>query len=275
MGVDPDGTDVPLSSTAWKIVCLLEAVVASKQGIGVRELARATGIDKSAISRLFGQLQTIGVVEQAEATGRFTVGPRLFALSATIRERDTLWKATEPILTTLVQKFNETCYLATRERDMVIFREKIDCDQAIRYVIELGQASPLHAGAGGRAILAGMTTAEVEEFLATADLKGLTSDTITDPEELRHQISEDHRRRYSVSTGERVVGGSAVAAPYFTADGTCFGSIVFTCPRERFDVRRIPEIADAVVAASQDLSTRLGALPQPDASHWPDATQHS
>lgn len=256
--MDSESPDAPRSSAAWKIVNLLEAVAANEQGIGVRELARVTGIDKSAISRLLSQLQAMGVVEQPETTGRFSIGPRLFALSATIRGRDNLWKAAEPIFLALVEKFQETCYLATREGYNVVFREKIDCDQVVRYVIELGQTSPLHAGAGGRAILAGMPPDEFEAFLTDTELVPLTSGTITDPQELRHQISEDRRRSYSVSMGERVAGGSAVAAPYFTADGSCRGSIVFTCPRERFDVRRIPEIADAVVAASQELSARLG-----------------
>lgn len=257
---------VPRSSTAWKVVSLLEAVAAHEQGIGVRELARVTGIDKSAISRLFSQLEAMGVVEQSDVLGRFGIGPRLFALAATVRGRDNLWKAAEPILAGLVEKFMETCYLATREHGQVVFREKIDCDQTIRYVIELGQTSPLHAGAGGRAILAGMTAEEVDDFLATTELVALTSDTITDPEVLRHQIGEDRRRGYSVSMGERVVRGSAVAAPYYTADGDCRGSIVFTCPGERFDVRRIPEIADAVLAASRELSTRLGFV-APRAEH--------
>lgn len=245
-------------TTAAKLVQLLEALAAHDKGIGVRELERETGIDKSAISRLFDQLRDLEVATQTEASGRFGVGPRLFALAATIHGRDTLWLAAEPILRRLVAQFNETCYLATRELDQIMFREKIDCDHTLRYVIDAGERVALHAGAGGRAVLAGLPPEEVDEVLERIELSSLTPRTVTDRDKLRRQSAKDRRRGYSMSTGERVVGGCAIAAPYFRADGVCRGSIVLTCPASRFDTRSAPTIAEAVVAASRQLSARLG-----------------
>lgn len=261
--VHADSAEAPLArqTTAAKLVRLLEALAAYEDGIGVRELERETGIDKSAISRLFDQLSDLDMATRAEVSGRFTVGPRLFALAATIHGRDTLWLAAEPVLRRLVARFNETCYLATRELDQIMFREKIDCDHTLRYVIDPGERVTLHAGAGGRAVLAGMPPDEVDEVLERIELTPLTSRTITDRDKLRRQAAKDRRRGYAMSTGERVVGGCAIAAPYFRADGTCRGSIVFTCPASRFNTRSAPEIAEAVVAAAQQLSRRLGYRP--------------
>lgn len=245
-------------STASKLVSLLEALAAHEHGIGVRELARETGIDKSAVSRLFDQLCELRVAEQSEITGRFKAGPRLFALAATIHGRDTLWEAAEPIVRALAARFNETCYLATRELDQIMFREKVDCDRTVRYVIDVGERSALHAGAGGRAILAGLSPDEFEQVVRRTELVALTQQTIVDVDELRHQVEEDRGRGYSMSMGERVIGGCAIAAPFFRPGGTCRGSIVYTCPAQRFDVRSAPEIADAVKQAGRDLSARLG-----------------
>lgn len=249
-------------TTVEKLVGLLEAVAEHEDGIGVRELARQTSIDKSTVSRLFEQMARLGIVQQHELTGRFVAAPRLFTLAAKIHARDTLWLAAEPILRRLVADFDETCYLAIREGDRVTFREKIDCQQTIRYVIELGHTAPLHAGAGGRAILSGMTCDDFERFLGANDLDRVTGKTIVDPDELRRQVLGDAERGYSLSMGERVKGGSAIASPYFGVNGVCRGSIVFTCPSERFNVRQVPEIADAVKAASAQLSARLGYSPE-------------
>lgn len=246
-----------------KLVTLLEAVADNEDGIGVREVGRLNGIDKSSVSRLFEQLAQLQMLEQHEISGRFVAASRLFTLAAKIHARDTLWLAAEPILRGLVAEFNETCYLAIRDKNQVTFREKIDCDHAVRYVIELGQTSPQHAGAGGRAILAGLSAEEFETFLAESDLTAITDGTIIDPEELRRQVSQDRERGYTISMGERVVGGSAVAAPYFGLKGDCRGSIVFTCPSERFNIRRAPEIAESVRRASAQLSQRLGCSAAP------------
>lgn len=249
------------ASTAEKLIRLLELLAAGPEGIGVREVSRETGVDKSAVSRLLDQLTHLGIARQDEMTGRYHAGPRLFALGATVHARDSLWLAAEPILRSLVSRFNETCYLAIREGEYVVFRDKVDCDHYVRYVIDPGERSPLHAGAGGRAVMAGMTAEDCESLVARMELAALTAHTITDPAELLRQVAEDRGRGYSVSMGERVPEGSAVAAPFYLPDGSCGGAIVYTCPAVRFDARRLPEVADAVVGASGSLSSRLGFLP--------------
>lgn len=253
-------------TTASRLVTLVEAVAAHEDGVGVRELARTSGIDKSAVSRLFAQLEELGIVEKSVLSGRYTVGARLSAIAARVYQRSSLWGTAEPVVRQLAHDFNETCYLTIRDGAAVVFQHKVDCDRPIRYVIELGRVASLHAGAGGRAILAGLPLDEADRLIETMSLRSVTSRTITDPAELRQKVTEDRERGYSVSVGERVVGGMAIGAPFFEGDGTCGGSIVFTCPLERYDPSRTEEIAAAVVAAARELSLRLGA---------PDATSGS
>lgn len=245
-------------STAAKVVMLLEALAAREEGAGVRELGRELGIDKSAVSRLFEQLAEVGVAEQDEFSGRFRVGPALFSLAATIHSHDTLWRAAEPILRELATTFNETCYLAIRDGDETSCRGSVDCTHSVRYAIELGERAPLHAGAGGRAVLMALGDAEVRDIVRRTGLPALTPLTVTDPDQLIALLDADRKRRYTVSRGERVPGSGAVAAPYFDAGGRCVGSIVYTCPDQRYDPAGEPEIAAALLRASHDLSRRLG-----------------
>lgn len=249
-----------------KIVPLLEAVAAADDdGISVREISRRIGIDKSAVSRLFKQLEELDMVEQSPVSGRYSVGPRLFSLGEILHTRSSLWRAAEPVLHKLVEQFDETCYLVMREFNRARFQERIDCKQLIRYVIDLGQVSPLHAGAAGRAILAGMPQADVDHYLATATLTAVAPDTVTSESTLLRLVHEDRARGYSVSAGERVRGGRGIAAPVFRADGHCVGSLLWTCPQERFDRSMVPEVGAAVRAASQELSRRLGYAADPPA----------
>lgn len=245
-------------NTASKVVMLLNELAARGEGIGVRELARDLGIDKSAISRLFEQLVELGIAEQDELSGRFRVGPALFALAATVHGRDSLWQAAEPIVRELASTFNETCYLTVRDGNEVIFRDKVDCTHRIRYVIDPGERMPLHAGAGGRAVLCGLDQDEVADFAKHSGLSAITSRTLVDPDALLATVASDRLRGYSVSRGERVPSGGAVAAPYFDATGRCVGSIAYTCPDERYDPAEEAEIGAAVRAAGQALSRRLG-----------------
>ncbi len=245
-------------NTASKVIMLLESLAAREDGIGVRELAREVAIDKSAVSRLFDQLVDLGIATQDGATSRFRVGPSLFALAATIHGRDTLWQAAEPIVRGLATRFNETCYLAVRDGDEIIFREKVDCTHKLRYVIDPGERAPLHAGAGGRAVLLALEDDEIREVVSRTGLPAITSRTITDLDVLLERSREDRSRGYALSRGERVPSGGAIAAPYFDALGGCIGSIVFTSPEQRYNPAEAATIAKAVINASSDLSARLG-----------------
>ena len=254
-----DERDAPTTGASARVIALLEAVAAADSSIGVRELARVTGIDKSAVSRLLAQLQRLDVVEQAQGLqGRYTVGRRLFTISGMVAARDSLLVAARPILRAIVDEVDETCYLSTLERDGYVFRDKADCNKPIRYFLEMGRAMPLNAGAGGRAVLAGMGPEQAAATVARVPLERLTDMTVTDPDLLLRMAEADRGRGWSVSIGERLVGGSAIAAPYFDADGTCRGALVLAIPSERLEQDRIPHLGAAVSRAARELSARLG-----------------
>ena len=246
------------SSTTGRLVRVLEALAAAPDGLGIRDTSRRTGLDKSALSRLLTQLEALEMVAKDEAQGRYQVGPRLFALSSALVARDSLSRAARPSLESLVRRFDETCYLATRHPDTFTFTTKVECNRPFRYVIELGSTAHLHAGAAGRAILSGMPEDEAREVLRTTELEQLTDRTVTDVERLLELVTQDRTRGWSFSHGERIEGATALAAPFFDAEGVCRGSVVFTRPAMRHTDDDLPVVAAAVTEAAAELSQRLG-----------------
>ena len=256
----PAGTGAAETGGVTRVIRILESVAGAPHGVGVRALARATGIDKSAVSRLLRQLAGMALVE-VDAAQRYVVGPRLFAMATLIVAQDDLTRASRPYLERLVTQFNETSYLALLEGRQVVYRDVIECTQPVRYVVALGQGSPLHAGAAGRAILSALPADQVNSMLAGGRLTRLTADTVTDRTRLREIVREDKQRGYAWSVGERVAVGAAVAAPFLGADGQCRGSLVVAFPRERLRLLDLDALGRAVAAAAEDLSRRLGYQP--------------
>jgi DNA-binding IclR family transcriptional regulator len=71
-----------------RAITLLELVVTQADGIGVREAARRTGIDRSAVSRILTHFEELGYVDQEREGGVY--GPRattLFDGGSALRER--------------------------------------------------------------------------------------------------------------------------------------------------------------------------------------------
>jgi IclR family acetate operon transcriptional repressor len=259
------GSDEPAEaggrSTVGRIALVLEALATTDGGVGPRSLARDSGIDRSAASRILRQLADVGLAVPADIPGRYAVGPRLFAIAGAVAARDELRTAARPALEALAVRFNETTYLATLESDRVVYRDVIQSTQPIRYVAELGIPSPLHAGAAGRAVLAGLDDIAFEAWLSSAELASLTPDTIRDGDVLRTTRATDRTRGYAVSRGERVPGGAAVAAPFVDGAGRVRGSLVVSLPAERLPGGREREIGTELASRAGELSRRLGATP--------------
>lgn len=258
-----DGPAAPPGSKSGMLaraVTLLELVAVQSDGIGVRDAARRTGIDRSAVSRILAQYEEIGYIEQEQVRGLFHAGPRLFSLVAALAERDSLSRAARPFLQQLVHRFNETCYLAARLDDRLVFRAKVDCEHTIRYVIEMGKPFPLVSGASGMAILSGMTDDEVDAVLAQPIIR-TTSESFREADEVRAQITRDRALGYSYSPGRWVPNGAGISSPFVDAAGRCAGALTLSCPADRLSRLSVEEIGEAIHDAAAQMSARRGHLP--------------
>lgn len=247
---------------ASRVMTVIEAVVDAGEPVGPRGLARVVDIDRSAVSRILQQLAALDVLER-RADG-YVPGHRLFTLGRVLSALDTLPNAVQPILENLVTAFDETCYLCTLRGNSAVFLYEVQSSRPLRLVAELGKAVPIHAGAAGRAILAGLPTEEAKALLGKGPLPAITANTIRSTRRLLDMAVDDRDRGYAFSREERVEGGAAVAAPFFDHTGQCQGSVVFTAPLTRFDTTRVDEVGRKVAAAAGELSERLGYTGEPD-----------
>lgn len=254
---DAVATPAASPSISLRVATLLELVGMRDGGIGPREAARETGIDRSAVSRIFRQLETTGWVEEVEDRGTYTVGPRMFAVAAAVRQRDSLWRASAPFLERLAAEHDETVYVSVLEGKHVVFREKIDSTQRIRYVVDLNTPYPLTTGAAGRAILSALPDAEADRLIDEG-LVAYTPSSITDPARYREQRRADRELGYAYSASGWVARGAGIAAPFFDAAGRVRGALTLSAPIDRLSAEVAPRVGASVREAANGLSARLG-----------------
>ncbi|MFT4658098.1 MAG: DNA-binding IclR family transcriptional regulator, partial [Ilumatobacter sp.] len=168
-----------------RATAVTEAIVAAGEPVGPRALARATGIDRSAVGRILRQLADLGIL--TAENGSYSPGVRLFKIGRVLSALDTLPAAANAALSSLVDEFDETSYVCTWQENSAVFLYEGRSSKPLRYVIELGRPVPLHAGAAGRAILSGLPAETVRELFSGDGLPALTEATITDVEALIEQ----------------------------------------------------------------------------------------
>jgi IclR family transcriptional regulator, acetate operon repressor len=246
---------------AGRVVDILELMVASPDGLTLRELAARLEAPKSSLLPLLRTLTARGYLAQGPL-GEYRLGHRALELGMGSPAHRGLPDIARPALRALMQRTGETVFLGTLSGDglAVVFVDKVDSDQVIRYAGGVGDRRPLHATSSGKVILAFLPTPQRDKILRAMTLRRYTDRTVTSLAALRAALDEVRQTGLCLNLDELAVGAAGIAAPIFDRDGQVAGACAIGGPTDR--VRpRIKALAAEVKATARDISALLGYRP--------------
>ena len=243
---------------AGRVMDILELVVRTADGLALRELSAQLEAPKSSLLPLLRTLTARGYLAQG-ALGEYRLGPTALELGIdSLAHRG--WPAiARPALRELMQRTGETVFLGALGGDgtAVVFVDKVESEQVIRYAAGVGARRALHATSSGKVILAFLPAPERERILRALPLKRYTDRTVTSLPALRAALEEVRRAGVCVNLDELALGAAGIAAPVFDRAGRVIGACAIGGPTER--VRpRLERLAAEVTAAARAISARLG-----------------
>ncbi|MDX3070030.1 IclR family transcriptional regulator, partial [Streptomyces sp. ND04-05B] len=191
---------------------------------------------------------------------RWEIGARVLAVRPAALQGSSLFAAARDPMVSLRDAMNETIHLSVPDglHGMVVV-DRVDCAQAVRTFHTIGDTSPLHATAVGRAVLAHLPGRDVEEVI-TAGLERFSDTTPADADELRAELARIRTDGYAVNRNQFRPGVCAVAAPVLDEDGTPLAAVAVSMPESRYEADRLPEWGRLVADTTAEISRRrLGA----------------
>jgi IclR family acetate operon transcriptional repressor len=232
--------------------------VASRQPIGVGELARVLDMPKSSVQRALVALDTAGWIRPASGgVTRWVVTTKALAVGGRASGDLDLRGAAVPIMEDLRRHTEETVHLTVPEGGKMVLIERLETDKPVRTSMALGHALPMHASANGKAVLANGSPEVVRQLLAD-ELARFTDTTITDPDELRAELAEILRRGFAVNHGEWRSDVGSVAAAVMGGHEKPIASLSVNIPISRLTQESEADFGAAVSEAASNLSARLG-----------------
>jgi DNA-binding IclR family transcriptional regulator len=260
-GVAESADNVGDRTAVFRTVAVIDLLArADPHGVGVRELASATGISRSAAHRVLTGLTQLGYARQLPSE-RYEPGALALAWTALTGDRLTIEEAVQGALTELSAKFDETALAASygpEAETEIVYRAVAPSSKPVRYILDVGSRAPLYAGASGKAVLAYLPDSLIDEL----ELVGFQPQTVTDPRKLRADLARIRASGVAWSFGERIAEAVGCAAPVFRASSVA-GSISLTVPGYRFEESQRDAIGAAVVAAAATATGLLTAAPRP------------
>lgn len=236
---------------------MLRAVSAHEpDGATTSEVARRTGLARPTAHRLLGSLLSEGLVDRDPA-GRWLLGPELYLLGTTAAPRYDVTALAQPVVRRLALATGESAFFSARRGDETVCLLREDGSFPIRsHVLHEGIRFPLGVASAGLAILAYLSDAELEEYLARADL----TTSYGDPharDAVRERVRATRTQGYAVNPGLIVEGSWGMGAAVFDAEEHPRWALSLTGIEQRFGEDRRGELGELLLRAAHQLTRTL------------------
>jgi IclR family acetate operon transcriptional repressor len=229
--------------------------VASRQPVGVSELARRLGLSKTTVHRSLATLHKTGWIEPAEeARTAWTLSIRALVVGGqAIEAHGGLRSIAIPVMEEVRRTTEETIHLMVRDNDHVVLIERLDGIKPVRVFNPLGGRARLHRTSSGKAVLANLPVAELKVYLERPLTSGRTRSPV-DKAALCEELELVRRRGFALNLSSNQPDVNAVGAPIFDEERRPIGAITISAPAERMPEALCLENAPIIIDAARRIT---------------------
>ena len=243
-----------------RALSILEAFAQDKPEVGVTEISKGLGLNKSTAFGLLTTLERRGYVEQNPDNGRYRLGLKILDLYFAKMAGFDIVSIAHPVLVSLSAQLGETVHLAVYDRGEVVYVDKVEADNALRIASYVGKRNPSYCTGVGKCLLAYQPAGEIDRVLA-AGLERRTPRTSVDPGILKAELANIRARSRAKDDEEFVLGLVCSAAPIRVPGAAVCAAVSVSAPTIRSPMERFALFETAVDAAASSISSSLGHNP--------------
>ncbi|MDQ8702420.1 IclR family transcriptional regulator [Streptomyces sp. LHD-70] len=239
---------------------------AEQGGLGVVEIARRVGKEKSQVSRALKSMEQTGLVERDPHSLVYRLGWRMFTLAANAG-RPRLLAEGPAVLKRLVSVLKERVHVTVLCGDGVLTVLSESPMRAIQATGWVGRVTPLHSTSSGRALLFDHSPDEIRLLCADlsfgpgsygADAPG-ASRAPRDADDLIARVDQARKAGYALVDEEFEAGLVAAAAPVRDFRGRVVAAVNVSAPAHRMS-RDLDRAGRLTQAAAEQLSRAMAGI---------------
>lgn len=220
---------------------LLELMADAGGDVALSQLAESSSLPLPTIHRIMRTLVGGGYVRQ-QPSRRYALGPRLIRLGETAGRTLGAWA--RPYLADLTDAVGETSGMAVLDGDQAVYVAQVPSSHSMRTFVEVGRRVPALRSAIGRAALAELPAAAVDQLLSRSDLPAL-----------RERLATIRERGYAEDDGTEEVGVRSFAVPVVGAPTAA--AISVSGPEARMSRITPDDVVPLLRRAAEELAKEL------------------
>ena len=250
----PDSTETTGDQPLDRALAVLSAVADAARSISVTEIASECGLPVPTVHRLVAQLERRGLLNRALGSKKLIVGRELVRLSMASLEGALRTDRPHHILATLANRVGEHCQIGRRFEDGIVYIDSATVQRTDGFYFEQGGRAPMHCTSTGKLFLAEMTDADLDFWLAHADLKRMTPSTMVSSQALRTAVRKVRHEAWATSIGELAIGVVGCAVPIRAASGRLIAGLGVSAPAARTSVEQLKKYRTVMQAAAAQIA---------------------
>jgi len=220
------------------------------------DLARRATVGKPSAHRILQDLVRSGFATSPE-TGYYERGPRLLALASMVLGEEQRTRSVSSVLERLRASTGHTVHFAVLSGTEAVYVHKVNANQPYEMASRVGMRIPLHCTSIGKAVLASLEPATLDELWATVRPTARTPNTLTSRRAIERELARVRDQGFAIDDEENELKVRCVGAPVFEAHGKVVGGVsvsalVFQMSREDAEA-----LAPQVIATATELGELL------------------
>lgn len=233
------GTTTPPVKSVDTTLRIIETV-RDRNGARPGEIARELDLPTSTVS---DHLVTLKGNQYLVKDGdEYRVGLRFLELGDRARSYQKIYRVAQGNIDKLAEDTGELVHLSVEEDGVGTIIYEREGAEAVSLDTYVGRRVEMHCTALGKAMLAHLPEARVDEIVDRYGLNPATDRTITDRAELDAHLGEVREQGYAISAGERIPGLGCIAVPIKgTDEGEVFGALSLCAPLARTEPSTLPD----------------------------------
>jgi IclR family transcriptional regulator, KDG regulon repressor len=242
-----------------KALRILDTLGDRPGGLGITDLSGAVGAPKSTVHRLVATLEAAGYAVFDPPTARYILGSRVARLGEQLNYQSPLLTFGVSTLEQLTHKCKEASHLAILEGTEVVYISREESKDPVRISFGMGHRAPAHCTALGKALLAGLTDAEIRMLYKNErKLDRLTPHTRTALDDLVAELAAVRREGIACDNEEYMPGLRCIAAPVRDFSARIVAAMSLSMFKHKMTAARRALFKAALLQAGADLSQKLG-----------------
>jgi DNA-binding IclR family transcriptional regulator len=246
--------------TVKRAIDILNILAEAHGQVGVIELSKRLKTSQSTIYRILATLVGEGYAVQNPRTEKYGVGLQGIILAGAALNQLEIRKQAISLLERLANATGCNANLAILDAGEAMYVGRIDGPKSARMYTPVGRRAPAHATALGKAMLAFLPDAEVEQIVQRRGLARCTPRTITDPAVLVRELERTRARGYAVDEEEFIQGIRCIAVPVRGESGAIEGALSVSGSIFQIRTEEVEHLAGLLQDAAYELSGRLGCI---------------